>query len=104
MNHAILPQTNGATAYPPEAWLKQTVRQFCNAINWDDQPPEIQHLRLSHAEGEAQSLSLFLTVNQFFSSFNWAGDGTAPSPQFRPEPASDPATDTLTLDDFSDLF
>jgi hypothetical protein len=97
----MLPQTNGAAL--PQAWLKQTVHEFCNAINWDDQPPEMQRLGLTQPQEETQPLSLLLTVNQFFGNFNWAGDGMT-TPQFRPEPAFDTATDTLTLDDFFDLF
>lgn len=116
MNHAMLPQNNGSSqanelaqtngAASPQAWLKQTVQQFFSSVNWDDQPPEIQHLRLANAQAEPQSLSRFLTVSQFFNSFNWVGDSsvsTASPSQFLVEPVAD-TNNVFTLDDFSDLF
>ncbi|WNZ22811.1 hypothetical protein HJG54_08050 [Leptolyngbya sp. NK1-12] len=104
MNQAALLQTNGAAAHSPQAWLKQTVQQFFGSINWEDQPPEIQHLRLVNAQTDPQPLSLFLTVDQFFSAFNWAGDGTRPTPQPLIEPMPNSESNGFTLEDFSDLF
>lgn len=97
---ATLPHTNGSSVYPSRAWLKQTVQHFFNTVNWDDHPPEVQSLRLT-GQDEPKT-SLLLTVNQFFSTINWEGDAASP-----PKPNSvwtAEATDTLTLEDFSDLF
>jgi hypothetical protein len=97
---ASLPHTNGSNAYPPQAWLKQTVQHFFNGINWDDHPPEVQTLRLA-GQDEPKS-SLLLTVNQFFSTINWEG-GAATPPKPNSAPASS-AEEVFTLEDFSDLF
>lgn len=106
-NGSTPPQTNGSTpsqtngATSPQTWLKCSVQQFFNAINWDDHPPEIQRLRLATTQDGPQLLSLALPVSQFFSAIQWDGDA-ASSPQPLPPAPSD--ADTLTLDDFSDLF
>ncbi len=100
MNHA-LSQTNGASDLS-QGWLRQSIQQFFTAVNWDDQPLEIQNLRIASSQEEAQGLSLFLPVNQFFSAFNW--DGSAAAPLKPTRPTEKPAEDGLTLDDFSDLF
>lgn len=97
---ATLPHTNGSSTYPPQAWLKQSVQHFFNGVNWDDHPPEVQTLRLA-GQDEPKS-SLLLTVNQFFSTINWDGDAATPPKPNSASPAQ--ATDTLTLEDFSDLF
>lgn len=97
----VLPHPNGATEKPSQAWLKQTVQQFFNGINWDNHPPEIQQLR--SVQGDAQLLSLLLTVNQFFSAVNW-DDSSVASPLPLPAPAADAEADTFTLEDLSDLF
>jgi hypothetical protein len=97
---ATLPYTNGSSAHPPQAWLKQTVQHFFNSINWDDHPPEVQTLRLA-GQDEPKS-SLLLTVNQFFNTINWDGDAATPPKPNAASPVQ--ATDTLTLEDFSDLF
>jgi hypothetical protein len=83
--------------------LKQTVQEFFRSINWDDQPLEVQQLRLT-AQIESQPLSLLLTVNQFFSTINWEGSAIAPVPSRPVASESNSNSDTLTLDDFSDLF
>jgi hypothetical protein len=101
MTQATLPQTNGSSIHPPQAWLKQSVQQFFNAVNWENHSLEIQTLRLA-AQSESQPCSLLLTVNQFFSTINWEGDAATP-----PKPTPSPATSAdsiFTLDDFSDLF
>ncbi|NJO77130.1 MAG: hypothetical protein HC827_00465 [Cyanobacteria bacterium RM1_2_2] len=99
MTQATLPK-NGSSAHPPQAWLRQTVQQFFNAINWDDHPPEIQTLRLA-ARNESHS-PLLLTVSQFFSTINWEGDAAVPLKP--PSVASAEADDALTLEEFTDLF
>lgn len=101
MNHVVA-QTNGAAAQSLD-WLQQSVQQFFSAVNWDDQPPEIQHLLLNTEPETAQTLSLFLTVGQFFGAFNWEGHNVAASLKPTSEPVAE-AKDTFTLDDFSDLF
>jgi hypothetical protein len=104
MSHATFPQTNGATAHSPQAWLNQTVQQFFGAINWADHPPEMEDLRLVAQPEETQPLHL-LTVGQFFGAMNWEGRAVASSPSFAMERVADSeGDDALTLDVFSDLF
>lgn len=102
MNHALA-QTNGASNLS-QGWLRQSIQQFFTTVNWDDQPLEIQHLRMASSQETSQGLSLFLPVSQFFSAFNW--DGSTAAPLKPPKPVEQPAKpeDNFTLDDFSDLF
>ncbi|MBW4468574.1 MAG: hypothetical protein KME07_24380 [Pegethrix bostrychoides GSE-TBD4-15B] len=90
--------SNGAAS---PAWLKQSVQQFLQGVNWDNQPLEIQNLRRAAARPN-QQLSLLLPVNQFFSAFSW---DSAAQPMAAPSlPDADASTDAFTLDDFSGLF
>lgn len=103
MTQSSLPAANSANAH--RNGLHQTVQQFFQQINWDDQPPEIQILQQPTIAGKDQPLSLLLTVNQFFSAIPWDGDPGAMSPSPIAEPLSrDETADSFTLDDFSGLF
>jgi hypothetical protein len=97
MNQDLAP-TNGATAR--SGWLQQSVQQFFNTVNWDNQPPEIQ-LWLNAAPEAAQTSSLFLTVGQFFGALNWEGSHVAAP--LKPIESAE-VKNEFTLDDFSDLF
>lgn len=102
MSTLTLPQTNGAKALPAvEAWQRDSVKTFFTGINWDDQPPAIQEIKLS-AEDSNAPLSLTMSVCQFFATINWADIAIAAPTAVQPTPP--PANDELTLDDFSGLF
>lgn len=95
------PQKNGSAAYvPSEAWLQASVQSFFTAINWDDNPPEVQQVRLAT---DNSPLSLTLSVSQFFTAVNWDGSAIAAPTPVQPSVVAPKATD-LTLDDFSSLF
>lgn len=84
------------------AWLKQSVQQFLLGVNWENQPAEIQSLRLAAAQPH-QTLSLMLPVYQFLAACNW--DGTSRQPvATSPLPDADSEDDAFTLDNFSGLF
>jgi uncharacterized protein (DUF2249 family) len=104
MSSAVLAHTNGSTSHTPTPWLQQSVQQFFGAFNWEDNPPEVQELKLAAAHDE-QPLSLTLTVSQFFGAINWDGHaiGTVPNAAQQP-PSTGTGIDAFTLDDFSDLF
>jgi hypothetical protein len=82
-------------------WMRQTVRQFFGDFNWNDNSPEVEELRHSTSNGQ-QSLSLTLSVQQFFGAIDWEG-GSIASPVADEQPSVNPA-DAFTLEDFSDLF
>jgi len=94
--------SNGLRASSP-AWLTQSVQQFFQGINWENHPPEIQHLRLAAAQPN-QTLSLLLPVNQFFSAFNWDGTVNRSMPVANIQAEANAKADDFTLDDFSSLF
>jgi hypothetical protein len=105
-----LPQTNGSKAsVPAPSWLQSSVQAFFTAINWENNPPEIQQIRQSTAQPVSfdtpspQALNLIMSVNQFFAAINWdnatiAGNATSSESQSPAKPKD------ITLDDFSDLF
>lgn len=98
---SMAPQARPA-ACPPN-WLRQSVQQFLQGVNWDNQPPEIQTLRIAAAQPD-QQLSLLLPVNQFFGAFSWEGQAPSPGSSFSQAlPDADTAA-AFTLDDFSGLF
>lgn len=110
----VLTPTNGSKPHvETSAWLQQTVQQFFNGFNWEDQPPEVQELRAASQADNAEPLSLKLTVSQFFGAINWDGSWTTALPT-HPEltfpvdlsaiDVPNPDDDGFTLDDFSDLF
>ena len=99
-----------ASSWHNQPWLQQSVRELFSAINWDDQPEEVhdlsQELALNAVQGGNMSLSMTLTVRQFFSAVPW--DGAEIAAMVVPAPVEDPAlanaADDLTLDGFSGLF
>jgi hypothetical protein len=93
--------TLAASASP--AWLKQSVQQFLLHVNWDNQPPDLQTLRLAAAQPN-QQLSLLLPVNQFFGIFNWDGPASGQPLAAAALPDADTKADAFTLNDFSGLF
>ncbi|MBW4519598.1 MAG: hypothetical protein KME16_07845 [Scytolyngbya sp. HA4215-MV1] len=104
-----LVQTNGSTAFPKgQAWLQMPVQKFFTAINWEDQPPEVQEIKQNAVEAAAQGndapLSLMLSVSQFFGAFPWDGNAMAMNPPILSIASSTFEADGITLDDFSDLF
>ncbi|MDG2617958.1 hypothetical protein P7L53_17085 [Thermoleptolyngbya sichuanensis XZ-Cy5] len=113
MNPTALMERNGfskpASAEPkPPSWLHQTTYSFFSSINWDDNPPEVEQVRLDATSSDGP-LSLMLTVRQFFTSVNW--DGASSSRAIAPEvdlslssEPPQPAANAFTLEDFSDLF
>jgi hypothetical protein len=101
---------NGSQAYTNghgsgSAWGTLTVQQFFRAVNWEDNPPEVQEMKMTASAQEGASLSLVLTVGQFFSAVNWDGSAiaAAPTPSVEPTDSESPATN-FTLEDFSELF
>jgi len=99
-----LASTNGSKSHSSsEAWLQASVQSFFAALNWEDNPPEVQQVKIASAQSEnAGPLSLTLTVNQFFAALNW--DGAAIAAPVQQQAPTQPAADTFTLDAFSDLF
>lgn len=97
--------SNGAVASVGKPWLRQTVEQFFRVINWEDHPPEVQHLRQQTAAHQNASppVSLLLTVSQCFGAINWEGNSVAQPPKST-EPIHAQEPDDFTLNDFSDLF
>ena len=100
---------NGRTE-TPKSWLGLSVREFFSTVNWENKPPEIQELSqelvASATQGLSGSLSLSLTVHQFFSAIPWDGVEIAPMPvqEVEKPPVASAANDDFTLAGFSDLF
>jgi hypothetical protein len=105
MSSTTLIRKNGfIPAAEPPSWLQSSVREFFSACNWEDQPPEVQELKLTALQGSTEPLSLTLSVRQFFGAIAWDGNAVAaPPPAESPSSASAPV-DEFTLDDFSSLF
>ncbi|MFQ3615365.1 MAG: hypothetical protein SNJ57_01840 [Cyanobacteriota bacterium] len=117
MNPTALMERNGfgkpgaSAAAKPASWLQQTTHSFFSSINWDDNPPEVEQVRLDATSSDGP-LSLMLTVRQFFTSVNWDGVSASTSTNRAIAPDVDlslsadppPAANAFTLDDFSDLF
>jgi hypothetical protein len=102
MSTAILMPTNGSK--PPalsEDWLQLSVQTFFSTFNWNDDSPTVQAIKQIVAQGNAESLSLTLTVSQFFAAIPWDSTTIAPTESELPTSAS---ADQFTLEDFSDLF
>jgi hypothetical protein len=110
----VLTPTNGSKPHvESHDWLQQTVRQFFNGFNWDDRSPEVQELRAVQATGDAEPLSLTLTVSQYFGAINWEGNQAIAQPvdheltfieDISMIDIPDNSDDGFTLDDFSGLF
>lgn len=98
--------TNGtAAAVQNQRWLQASVREFFTAFNWEDHPPEVQEVKQQSIQSGETTLSLALTVRQFFNAIPW--DGAIAEPltleAILDEVETNPA-DNFTLDDFSDFF
>jgi hypothetical protein len=111
MSAMTLVHTNGSTPLTTMTapWLKQTAREFFGAINWDDNPPEVQEQKRlvaqSTEQGTPEPLSLLWSVSQFFNTINWDDAAiAAPSPAPSIEGNDLDRLQKFTLDDFADLF
>lgn len=91
---------NGTHNGVAQAWLQNSVRSFFEQIYWEGRPP----IPDSDAGGGS---AMTLTVQDFFASFPWDGQPQVASPlsplEFQPQ-ESPPEDDSMTLDDFFDLF
>lgn len=89
-----------------QSWLQRSVQTFFLGVNWEDHSPSVQEMQLSArtaaAQGQFVSLSLELTVSQFFAAIAW--DGTAIAPGNEPHLLEANQADDFTLEDFTDLF
>lgn len=99
-----------SVALEPEsaARLRQSVQSFFSQVNWDDHSPEVQEVRQTIATPNLGPISLTMSVSQFFAIVNWEGTeiaapGLALEPFTLTSPETSP-TDSLTLDDFFNLF
>lgn len=111
MSAVTLTHTNGSTPHhsTAEQWLKQTAREFFGAINWDNNPPEVQELKLVAAQAGLQNepteLSMLWSLSQFFNAINWDGaEIAAPSTTSAPDIDASAGPQKFTLEDFADLF
>lgn len=90
------------------AQLRQSVQSFFSQVNWDDHSPEVQEVRHTIATPSLGPISLTMSVSQFFAVVNWDGTEIA-APSLALEPLTMTSldtspTDSLTLDDFFNLF
>ncbi len=108
MNAPTLASMNGSAPFS-QSWLQQSVQEFFSGINWENTPQIVyelsQELTASGLQGTEVSLSLALTVSQFFAAIPWDGATIAalPTPAVVEAPSPDDVN-SLTLDGFSDLF
>ena len=63
--------TSGATlsdgrSQPVAPWLQASVRTFFGNFNWEDNPPEVQQVKLTTLQASTAPLNLSLSVSQFF--------------------------------------
>jgi hypothetical protein len=101
---AVLMHTNGSSAHAPKTWMTDSVQDFFTAFNWEDHSPEVQELKRSGLEAiDNKPFWLTLSVSQFLSTIDWDGSTIAATPNLEAPPQATGA-DSLTLDDFSDLF
>lgn len=109
MSSMTLIHTNGSKPHAaPQPWLQLPTRKFFSEFNWDDNPPEVQEIKLTAAAGSTEPLSLALSVSQFMGAVNWDGIATTSTPDTPIEPLlgemDDSSLSAFTLEDFSDLF
>jgi len=106
MSVSTLANLNGA-APSAQDWLQQSVQEFFSGINWENSPPAVyelsQELTTSVLQGTDVSLSMSLTVSQFFAAIPWDGATIAVTP-LPAKPAEPEDVNSLTLEGFSDLF
>jgi hypothetical protein len=108
MSITTIAHTNGNGSTPKsQSWLHHSVQKFFSGINWEDQPPEVQEIKLNimeaAAQGQPTTLSLQLSVSQFFSAIAWDGTPVAAAPNNFLTPEASTAN-SFTLEDFTDLF
>ncbi|KKI99318.1 hypothetical protein PROH_16545 [Prochlorothrix hollandica PCC 9006 = CALU 1027] len=105
-NNAMGQTLKGSAATAaPNPWITLTVRDFFTRVNWTDQPPEVQSIQISTLQGDQPTLSLQLTVSQFFSSIPW--DGRAVAAPLESQTVIDTSSNqssAFTVDDFAGLF
>ena len=106
MKPQTLPSQNGAVSpsdrsQPVELWLQTSVRTFFGNFNWEDNPPEVQQIKLTTLQASATPLSLSLSVRQFFAAFDWDGATIAAATPPVPPPK---VTIDVTVDDFFSQF
>ncbi|MEB3337539.1 MAG: hypothetical protein VKJ46_08765 [Leptolyngbyaceae bacterium] len=106
MSPATLLSTNGnAGMAQSQSWLQLSVKEFFTTVNWEDQLPEVQEIKLQALQGTDEFLKLTLSVSQFFGAVPWEGIMVAaPVPTSLPPLEEVPESDSFTLDAFSDLF
>ena len=109
MSTLTVPPTNGFKPPMPNLnGLQSSVQAFFSAINWEDNPPEVQRLRQeaipqAGSASTVKELTLSMSVSSFFAAFNW-DNATIAAAVSAPVEAARPKPKDLTLDDFSDLF
>lgn len=117
MSTMTLIQRNGS-AEGVNPWLKTTVQQFFQDINWENRTRP-QSSPPSHPQPQSSSpvappsiatpasLDLTLSVNQFFDAIAWEGIptiGASPSKEASPPSSSAKPEPNETLDDFFGSF
>lgn len=103
MSALTLPQSNGSKVAPVvEPWQRESVKTFFIGINWENHTPAIQEIKQSLADGGNAPLNLTMSVCQFLATVNWEGTAIAAPTSVQASPP--PASNDLTLDDFSGLF
>jgi hypothetical protein len=108
MSTMTLIQRNGS-AEGVNPWLKTTVQQFFQGMNWENrsQPPSAPSLPPSASPpmpADSGPPDLALKVNQFFDAIAWDGTPAIAAPPPVEEAAAPPAEKTVTLDDFFGSF
>lgn len=106
MKPRTLPGQNGAVSPWDRSqslpWLQTSVQTFFGNFNWEDNPPEVQQVKLTTLQASTVPLNLSLSVSQFFAAFNWDG-ATIAAAISPPEPQPKAAID-VTVDDFFSQF
>lgn len=110
MSAMTLVQTNGsAKGMQSASWLKQSVQQFFQAVNWDGRalaPPPTDDTTLTPAAPVSTALSLTMKVSDYFDAIPWDGIPVIAAPIFldSPEESAPTPQDNVTLDDFFSSF
>jgi hypothetical protein len=107
---SLATRTNGSTKGNRTSphWSQLPVHHFLATFNWDNRAVELQPQISITPEPIGQPLDLRLTVSQFFNAINWSGTAASqPIAAGSAREETSPVTskrDTLTLNDFADLF
>lgn len=101
MTGFLVAHANGNGA---QAWRRETVRAFFEAIPWDG-----RLLRSATDQSDSSGQSpMAMTVQEFFSTVPWEGQPAIAAPispiEIQPEEPPSSNDPSLTLDAFSDLF